>query len=581
MTALTERFNAPPQDLSAPSRFPADRSALGNWLEMLPKNNLGQTVRSLYNAVAELNRVQLAPLQRLLLLEELRAAIHLASTGLRSHYLNQPIALPEHPAKVAQLVQQLSEHLATGYALAAAHAIEQGLLADAQSRVAIATALQRAIVEHSLNLLIDCQLYRAARPGCWRQLHVLAALAREHRLEQVAVPDFIGDCSIESAYLRALLLGSANAHQMRQDSIERTYQQLLSWSRYASLCEPEAGLFCFDPLSDTGPIYRELCSPGPGWLGLNTAPLAEYLLEQAGLAGRSAVEEDLSRDLTLHLVHAWSAAGKRVFLRMVMEDEIQVCVGLACTHHFVSGELDFKTLLGLGGSKKFLEPAVNPFLRLQAPAIERRHGGKDVWGRPYAPSENLARLPLESIDYQIHEHDKARQDVGKYRYHTALTENVSPGGFCLKWPTDSAAQLRTGEIIGVRSRGQDSWNVGVVRWVRVREGGPRVGIELLSPAASAYGARVVRSKGPQGEYLRVLALPEISQLKKPPSLIMPRLPFRAGQKVSLVHRDQETRVQLTRRVSSSAAFSQFEFRRLGTAPARLMSDGFELLWENL
>lgn len=578
MTALAERFNAPTQNLAAPSLFAADRSALAGWLESLPRTNLGQTTRSLYQAVVELNRVELTPAQRLPLLETLRTAIHQAADGLRRHYLNQPVALPEQPSKVALLAQQLSEHLATGYLLVALHALTQDRQTGfSHPQQAVATALHRAIAEHSHNLLIDCQLYRDTRPGCWRQLHQLAALAWEQQLERQAVADaHDGDSTIEAAYLRALLLGSANAHQLRQEDLDRAYRHLLVWSRQASLCGAGEGLFCIDPGSDAGPIYRELCTPGAGWLGLDTTALAQHLLEQQEQSGGDG---ELSWDLTAHLVHAWSAAGKRAFLRMAVEDEVEVCLGLATSHHFIAGEIDFQLLLSSGPAQLSM-PKENPFLRQRSPATEQRSGGRDIWDAAYEPNAGLARMSLENIDFHIREHDKAKQERDKYRCHGAATVNVSPGGFCLKWPVNNAVQIRTGEIIGIRERSHQAWSVGVVRWVKLQQDGPRLGVELLSPAAAPYGARVVNTSGPQPEYQRVLVLPEIKQINQPATLIAPRLPFRVGQKVSLACRDQETRVQLTRRVSSSAAFSQFEFRRLGGASAA-SQDSFDSLWDNL
>ncbi|HSB95032.1 MAG TPA: hypothetical protein VLC91_01185, partial [Spongiibacteraceae bacterium] len=64
---------------------------------------------------------------------------------------------------------------------------------------------------------------------------------------------------------------------------------------------------------------------------------------------------------------------------------------------------------------------------------------------------------------------------------------------------------------------------------------------------------------------RVLLLPEVKQTGQPTTLLMPRLPFRSGQKVSLLCRARETRVQLIKKIVSTPSFNLFEFRRLSTA----------------
>lgn len=124
----------------------------------------------------------------------------------------------------------------------------------------------------------------------------------------------------------------------------------------------------------------------------------------------------------------------------------------------------------------------------------------------------------------------------------------------------------------------------------VAESGPHLGIELLGPSARPFGARVVQKTGPQGEFQRVLVLPGIKATGQPMTLITPRLPFRSGQKVILIFRDREVRIQLVRRVATTAACSQFEFRRLDNpvttteqvAQTPGMGAGFsDSLWDNL
>ena len=73
---------------------------MSNWLAQLPKANLGQTTRLLYQAVTELNRVRVLPERRLVLLDLLRSPIYFVTRALEKHYLNQPIALPEQAQKV-------------------------------------------------------------------------------------------------------------------------------------------------------------------------------------------------------------------------------------------------------------------------------------------------------------------------------------------------------------------------------------------------------------------------------------------------------------------------------------------------
>ena len=597
-SALTAKLHLPPQELDAPTLFAANGSALKTWLEQLPKANLGQTTRALYNGATELNRVRMSPLLRLQLLEILRPMIHFASNGLSRHYLNQTIQLPEQPLKVAQLAHALHAELANGYTLAAVQmaALGKSGLNPAQQSIAVATAVHRAIAEHSQNLLRDLLLYRAPHPGCWQTIHQLAKFARDGHLSDSVIADpQAGDGSIENAYLRALLIGSARSNQLRQQSIARVFECALGWATAVTLANSDRGALVVNENTDDGPIYREYvdCGSEPGWHGIDASYLVRELAGQRELAESDALNDPLlTPELLAHVAQAWSSASSREFLRTAVNEPVEISVGLTATHHFISGGVDFQILLRDNGHQRLALQEENPFLRPPSPSSQS-HSPKDVWDSPYAPRAGVVNVSLEILEYEMREQQQktsSARERDKFHSEAAERINVSPGGLCITWPPQSKVLLRTGEIVGVRESNQKNWSIGVIRWSQLTEAGPRLGIELLSPSAVPYGARVINKAGAQGEYLRVLVLPEVKQIRQPTTLIAPRLPFRVGQKVSLLHRNKETRIQLTRKFAASAAFTQFEFRRLTTAPTDTKisesapatgSGGFDNLWDIL
>jgi len=571
------QFDTPPQSLAAPTLFAADPDSLTSWLEALPKANLGLTAKAIYRAINELNRVDLTPSLRLQLLEILRPPIRFAVAGLRRHYLNQPIVLSEQAQKVAQLAHELHAQLATGYTLAAV----QTLGSNTQGRlehVCLATALQRGITEHTLNLLRSYQLYRDPTAGNWRAIHRLAAWARSTQIDTVVVADpLAGDCSVQASYLRALLLGSAKSTQLRQEDLTKIFQHAASWAGLCKLMGPLEALLVIDPESDEGPVYRQAAEPQHSWLGVETRQLARHLAERSHCQEYETAfgEQPLSTDLLAHLAHNWGSVSTRAFLRMEVQEEINIVVGLNGTHHLLSAEIDFQALLG-----KEPQPPItltmqeeNPFLRAQVhgrTASATVHTEQDIWATAYAPSARLNEISVDNIDYHIRqEQQKAAIEKAqeKSRRHIVKRVNVSASGLCISWPPSNPAQVRTGEIVGINESTHAQWSIGVIRWLRATEHGPKAGIELLSPCGYPYGARVIHKTGSQGDYQRVLLLPEVKQTGQPTTLLMPRLPFRAGQKVSLLCRGRETRVQLIKKIVSTPSFNLFEFRRLSTVVA--------------
>ena len=141
------------QSLSFCEDSPRD---LKKWVDGLPKANIGETARQLYQALVELNQLLTPSENRLQLLEILRPEIYFVCKQLEKHFLNQAIVLDERPRKVANLCQALQNHLAIGYKLIVARLAAQP---GRERHQLLAVALQRAT--HSLcgPLIRASQLY--------------------------------------------------------------------------------------------------------------------------------------------------------------------------------------------------------------------------------------------------------------------------------------------------------------------------------------------------------------------------------------------------------------------------------------
>lgn len=584
---LLALLRLPAETRLAPSQFAPEPQALARWLEQLPKANLGQSTRSLFQAAGELNAVKLAPDARLTLLEQLRPAIYFVANGLRKHFLNQPLVLSPQAQQVTELSHLLFLRLVQGYGKVAldTEALRRG------GEAAIAWALHHAVVDLGQNLLRDLQLYREPQPGTWRLIHALAAHARKTGVHQRMVTDLQGGNSdTNTAYKRLLLLGSARPHQLRQDELTRLYVSLNDWAMQARLGGPDEGLLLVDPDADRGPVYRQYLpgEPGPDWLALDTERLAEQL--QASIDPTRETPIGALGNETLELLaRAWQQAGERSFERRSAGGTVEVTLGLSATHSAVSGDVDFKLLLSPRGFQRLAPTGGNPFLKGAAapsPVARKELRSRDIWDSPF-DSAGQDDVKASVIDYQVQTHVEREQSASQEKFprHRMDVVNVSAGGYCLTCGS-AAAQIKTGEIIGIREPGHKSWQVGAVRWVRVSQSGPQLGVELLSPTAQAYGGRVLNKTGPPGEYLRVLVLPAIHHLGQPASIITPRLPFRAGQKINLAAHDEESKAQLEQRLRFTAAFNQFAFRHLEAAPPApsgpgKKSDGFDNLWDTL
>ncbi|ARN73557.1 hypothetical protein [Oceanicoccus sagamiensis] len=594
----TIRLKVPRQELEKSSFFADSGAAVDLWVANLPMANLGQSTRQLYQALAELNRVRMLPNKRFEILEKLRTSIYFVSKSLTRHYINQPIVLPEQPRKVAILAHTLHQQLATGYTIVATHTAALGKRAGfSKPESLIAQALHRAITDHTINMQRHYQLYEPINKRVWNDLHQFYALARQQHILDTAITDTeFGDSSVENCYKRALLIGCCKPNQLRQEDLLGIFKPLTEW---ASLCPlgptSNDGLFIIDPTADKPPVYRELFESAlePEWLSLDTQPLAQHLKKLREDAKPDSLKADagsyqVSIDLLGHLILAWDAMSKRTFMRLEANDELELCVGLSATHHFVSGELSFESLVEERGAKTFTMQAENPFMKVQA----QQHRNKDVWDSPYEANMGQTSVSLESIEFHIRDNEQQNKDnAQKYRSHSVQMLNSSAHGYCVEWPPEAEAFIKTGEIVGIKEANSHNWSIAVIRWVKHGEDKQtQMGLELISPSAAPYGARIVRKTGAAAEYMRVLVLPEVAVSKQPITLLTPRVPFKTGFKVVLNQRGKEVQATLTKKLNETGAYNQFEFKRLGTPVSDeqvktdnddLAGDDFDSLWGNL
>ena len=583
------------QGLSFCDTTPRD---LKKWVDGLPKANIGETARQLYQALVELNQLKTPSENRLQLLEILRPEVYFVCKQLEKHFLNQAIVLDERPRKVANLCQALQNHLAIGYKLIVARLAAQ----DGRERnQLLAVALQRAT--HSLcgPLIRASQLYCPVPEGLWLELHQLYQIARLHRLHTVVIRDpqalHTQGLSTEQSYLVALLLGCARCNQMRQSAIARLAEVLEPWSALVNLQagNDASSLFAVAPQLDGPPRYISLFgqselvnAEGIDPSGLVDA-IKEHLLLTADntIQSRLLVPEGFSQDMLQHLAAAWGDIAERTFQRSQGQGSLTLCIGMSSLHFHLAGKRPFNEVLQL--------PATT-----NAAVFKPDTGAPDVWSNAFdAQKANLWEngMPFEEIQYASVDKNTQPENgsADTYPVFDVAIVNISPGGYCLSWAKEVPSQLQAGELLGIRSMPKQGWSVAVVRWIRqVRGGGTQMGIELIAPHAQACGLQLVRKAEQNSQYLRALLLPEISAISRPASVITARLPFQEGNKVSINLNGSEHRAVLSRRQTSTGSFNQFEYRSVGEAitdprkpvtAAKTRAPGgeedFDSLWKSL
>ncbi|CAA0117023.1 Uncharacterised protein [BD1-7 clade bacterium] len=570
----------------------ANKHALGQWVNNLPVADLSASLKMLFSALKEVNQLQATPAIRLDLLETLRQPLFLALERLSRHFLNQPVLLPERPEKIATLHQNVLTELANGYMLTAKQSQAKMNALLKKPSAALASAVYEALEVMRHQLFCDYQLYRAENKGFWRKIHHLYQIAHSFKLHEKVIRHEHGH-TIDSKYRELLLWGSIKANQLRQDDLRRLLPLVSDWAlkvTIAPLSEQQSSLI-IEPTSDHGPVFLRFFQGNQSARAssLETSELIDHLkaLKDPLLvnANNNNPKEKLPENLLNHLILAWGVVSDRTFMRLESNSQLTMCIGLSTTHYFVAERTPFGQLV-LGNEDEHVTmqadaetltlldentlPPDGSDPRFQGREFQSDAEDKDVWNETYFHTANkkveenkqAAQVEMESIVYHMRQGlTQSNISADQYQHYDVNIINMSPGGYCLGWEDIAPSAVKAGEIIGIKTDLYKHWHIGAIRWVKQFDNKSlRIGVELISPSATAFGAKRVTDSGADDTaYLRVLYLPEVKANGHPPTLITPTLSFREGQHLVLVKKGRETPIILEKLITSSGCFSQFSF----------------------
>lgn len=603
------KLRIPRQDLDDFSLFPLTTDGAQSWTGALPVTNTREVAQQLRLAIGELNRVALPAEQRHAILEVMRPNLIVATSSLSRRFINQPLVLPEEPRHMADLADQLFGLASTAYTLVAVHAIrDRENIRDINPARLVCEALQRALHFTGCKLFQRFQLFQNGDNRAFRSLHQLYTLAERQQLTQLHVTGALGDrTTITATWLQPLLLSCCKPNQLRQGDLAAIFQGLRQWSELATVGTGGGGLFAVDIGGDQPPTYASSIrsTAGSDLRLIDTGPLVAHLQELAEPGEESGGRQDivfpndirLHHNILQHMITSLSSVSLRNFGRHELQQTLHVALGLSSTHYFVAGGQTFGEVLhGKGYRPPASERVItNPFLverKRRDPWLEANaddiHSGEEV----AAPDDSFDQHRVEvdeATRAALSDTDLPEQAAEERREYAVTAVNASPGGYCLEWEQDHPGTIRSGDILCIREEQDGPWVIATIRWLSQLEGKSSiVGIELLSPRAAAWGARIQYRQGGSSEPIRVLRLPEIKLVGKPPTLITPRSGFREGQKVTLVRHGESMNIRLQRQVAATATYSQFEFRETGN-PAKkeprvereIPGSAFKSLWSEL
>lgn len=576
-----------------------DPTSITRWVKNLPLVNAAVCARELFTACRAINNWIAAPNARCDALDILRPYAYSVCAQLSKHFLCSSISLNEKQTKIAHLCQALQAQMVIGYKRIVVDLISHKHVDD----VLLSKAIHHAIADSGQILLRSYQLYQTPPKFTWNELHRLYRIAESHSLLEKTVSDkqleYVGKNTLQDAYVRILLLCSAKPHNLRQSELATLYDTSELWASFADLSaqQEKSAFFVIETNGDDAPQYTsdKRTSITPDCRFLNTTDLVKQLRIWAKSPNDKHdinVPKKITDHMLSHIVHAWGILWQRSFKRSRSDGKLQICVGLSALHYFNTDKLDLTHYISKLSSPS--EPATHK----KDISHDFSLASDDVWDNAF-DAGGTSLSDGEDIDFDSefflkkYQAPKAAQtsstqEPDKYPQFDVTMINSSPGGYCINWQGVLPNNVQTGELIGIKERSFSQWSLGLIRWIKTEDTNSAIlGLELIAPRANASVVRLIQKTGDPAQYMHAFLLPAIKSIAQPTSLLVPKTPFKTGQRIELMNTKETSKLTLTKRIACTSSFNQFQFKSMQSSTSKHKKDAtakppksdFDSIWD--
>ncbi len=537
--------------------------SLRKWLQALDKTSPAILIEQCLDKLIRFNLRHYPAKSRLALLAILQPAL----VDLFKHekrLVRAAINANQAESGTLHQLDNLFAEFANGYKLVIHALASKKALSEAES-VQVQEAIYYCLKFLAQRLLLAYIQYTTPAKGIWREINQIYRYAEANDLLYHIVDDPASDSSFavfhsgDFIYKRILLVALAEPFRLMKDECLELYNLC---SRWIGACS----LFPLGELSTRGEHVVDLADDFPPRYvtrDLKWQPLDGRLIDISEVISR--VEYDLQKLLKHHAdtVHAFelvdlnerqtrdmlfrvmdSYRGKpvRQTRRFMLTDDIQFTRGINNCHFYLA-------------NKKQYTPNMDELKH----TTNRIHQKNEHAG-------NFANLYKQALE-QDREYKWFEQSLD-----TAAQHNINPLGLAFSYSTPRhprKQQLNVGEIIAYRPTNKinQRWILGVANWIKREDISEdnltyEIGIKNLARNALPVAVRENNQKGLDNKYYRALLIPKHVSHQQLRSLIVPAQSYQLNNELVLNMSRTLMRIKLIRMLTSSNAFTQFEFEVL-------------------
>jgi hypothetical protein len=511
-----------------------DSAACAKWLQSLPLVNVGPSHDRILEQIGELNACNIAPAERLKILELLREPVSFVQKELSKKFSNRPAPLAKSEREIFHKVNAMWEALSGGYRHCL-HAVAGGA-----SGLSVGLVCQRALWCTGQKLQACYGAYQDVGEREWKMLHAVYAFAEER---DVADDDVVHpvhksrQINCIETYAQILLLHLANPGKLTPRQIELISPWLEGWTRKISIGPPASAAgdgpapLVVDLAGAAGVSRRP--AEGEKIRVLDIEEVGNSVRKRIGLLkkGETPAALGLGEDVTAPLAQSllamlyrrWCEDGQsRAYPRHGATGTAQICSGMAAVHHFVTG-----------GAFRM------PGASRQLTQVE--HQQIATLGRLTTRDEPAPAANFASETWQIKDESASGLRL----------ERIDPG---------ATSRLVLGQLLGIRFADAKAFLLCTVRWLSVsQQFDLSIGVQIFPGVPLGIAVRGTGASAAGEPYVPALVLPEVASLQTPEILVLPSGWFKPERLVE-VYSESARQLRLASLVDRGADFERVTFQ---------------------
>ena len=495
-------INLPELKASATPQF-VDAQSCKAWLDNVPLANTAVAQQDLIGELEIFNRFPTAAANRLGVLETLRESVAFVQIEQAKRFMNRALPMAEAESAAFEDTAELWEQLRIGYL----RCLDGALGGESAMRAQAALLSQRLAAYSGLKMFHYFRAYREVPRRDWRSLHEVYAAAEKLGVAEDPVKDLLNrdihDSSPRIAYVRAVLMGICNPHELGQRQLTFVAYLLERWASKVEISR--------EPLAEgegLAPLVADLASDRPperlesGAAGaaepryLDTRALAKSLRNRVGLLrkgetpaklalGEDCVQPSCEQALVF-LYRQWCQPKAARSGAARTASTAQVTNDMEAIHHYMSG----------GERRRQLQE--KELTQQQRQELETLGRIRSVDNEQYTTARGFA---LE--DWKIEE-DSAQE-----------LHLLRPAG-------QGSKRYAHGQLVAVRPPDATGFILGQVRWlIGATSGDLRAGVKLMPGIATPTAVRGTGLNDKSERPVLALSLGAVPAVKSPPTLVLP------------------------------------------------------------